>query len=451
MLDKEVQVLLEYFRKLLRRRAWKHLNNLIAKTHPADIAFLFRYFNNIERREVFNFVKDPKIASELLRELDKSILLDLVENIDKKRLVEIFKEMPKDDKADILGNLPDELSDEIFLMLKEEESKELEQLMKYDIDTAGGIMTPEYLALNENMTAEEAVKSLQESEESEMVFYLYVTDNRNHLVGVLSLRHLLTVSPKTRLKDIMITDVVSVHPEVDQEEVARIVSRYNILAIPVVDHENKIIGIVTVDDIIDVIREEATEDFLKMAGVGREREILLKSTFGEAKLRFPWLFATSIGGIIASIIVGMYRELLSQIVLLAAFMPIIAGMGGNVGSQSSTIVVRGLATGRVNVRQVWKILFREVFVGILLGLIFGVLIGIAASFFFQSGYILGVVVGLGICLVMIVATAMGTFAPMLLNRLNIDPAIASSPFVTTSIDIIGILIYFLIATAFLLR
>lgn len=248
----------------------------------------------------------------------------------------------------------------------------------------------------------------------------------------------------------MITQVVSVLPGTDQEDVARLVGRYNILALPVVDGDNHLLGIVTVDDIIDVIREEATEDFLQMAGAGRDREILLKSTLEESKLRFPWLFATWIGGIIASLIVGKFTGLLNKVVILAAFMPIIAGMGGNVGSQSATIVIRGLATGRVHLREAWKVILKELRVGLILGSSYGVLLGVMIEIFYQtSGIRVGLVAALGICLAMILATIMGSVAPIVLNKLDIDPAIATGPFVSTSIDILGLLIYFSIATLLL--
>ncbi len=322
--------------------------------------------------------------------------------------------------------------------------------MGYPEDTAGGIMIPQAFTLHEDTTAAEAIEILQQSEDNEMVFYVYVVDDDNHLKGVCSLRQLLMVNPGKKLKEFMKAQVVHVLPDTDQEEVARLVGRYNILALPVVDEEDHLLGIVTVDDIIDVIREEATEDFLQMAGAGRDREILLKSTMEESKLRFPWLFATWIGGIIASFIVSLHSSLIQQVTVLAAFMPIIAGMGGNIGSQSATIVIRGMATGRVNIRETWKVILKEFRVGLILGLAYGIGLGVVGVLFYSSsGYMVGVVVALGICIVMIIAALMGSIAPIFLDRLQVDPAVATGPFVTTSIDIIGLLIYFSIALALL--
>jgi len=450
MLTQEINILLDTLRRLNRRNAHANLKKILHKTHPADLATIFRYLTEPERREIFPLITDRNHASEVLSEMDDSLRVELINQLTREQVIELFSEMATDDLADVLGLLPDDLSNDIVQLMEPESAVDLEAIMGYPEDTAGGIMIPEAFSLNENMTAAEAIEILQQSEHNEMVFYVYVVDDDNHLKGVSSLRQLLMVSPQKKLKDFMIPQVVSVLPETDQEEVARLVGRYNILALPVVDEENHLLGIVTVDDIIDVIREEATEDFLQMAGAGRDREILLKGTMEESRLRFPWLFATWIGGIVASLIVSSFDALLQQVVALAAFMPIIAGMGGNIGTQSATIVIRGLATGRVNIREVGKVIFKELRVGLILGIVYGLGLGVLVRvLYISSGMMVGVVVGLGICAVMILAALMGTIAPIVLNKLEVDPAIATGPFVTTTIDILGLLIYFSIAMALL--
>jgi magnesium transporter len=443
MLTQEINILLDTIRRLNRRNATANLRKILLKTHPADLATIFRYFTEPERRDIFTLITDKHHAAEILSEMDDSFRIELVKQLTQEQTIELFSEMATDDLADVLGLLPDDLTNEIVALMEPESTQELETIMGYPEDTAGGIMIPESFALHEETTVEEAISILQHSENSEMVFYVYVVDDDRHLKGVCSLRQLLMVNPGKQLKDFMIQQVVSVLPETDQEEVARLVGRYNILALPVVDEDNHLLGIVTVDDIIDVIREEATEDFLQMAGAGRDREILLKSTAEESRARFPWLFATWIGGIIASFIVGAHNELLEQVVALAAFMPIIAGMGGNVGTQSATIVIRGLATGRVNIREAWKVIFKEFKVGLILGLSYGVALIILVNFLYPfSGLKVAMVVGIGISAVMILAALVGTIAPIILDKFNVDPAIATGPFVTTSIDILGLLIYF---------
>jgi len=353
--------------------------------------------------------------------------------------------------ADILNLLPDEKASAILETLKREESEELEELMAYPPDSAGGIMAVDVFSLQETTSAMDAIKSIQTYEEAEMVFYLYVTDDMKKLTGVVSLRDLVTAEPESNLKSIMTQEVVSVIPETDQEEVARQVSRYNLLAIPVVDSNGILLGIVTVDDVVDVIREEATEDFLRMAGIGKDREILLKPTLENVKLRLPWLFATWIGGVLVSWISGKFEPILMSTVALPAFIPVIIGMGGNVGTQSSTIIIRGFATGRIQLSRVGSVIWKEMRVGILLGIFYGVLLGFVASTFkfLNVSPQIGIVVGISICISMFLATSIGTLVPILLRKFDVDPAIASGPFVTTSIDILGILIYFLIAASFL--
>ena len=241
-----------------------------------------------------------------------------------------------------------------------------------------------------------------------------------------------------------------VRPETDQEEVARIVSQYNFLAVPVVDPDDRLLGIVTVDDVVDIIREEATEDFLQMVGAGKDREILLKSSWENARMRLPWLFASWVGGIMAAFIIGIFDNVLQSTIALAAFIPVIMGMGGNIGTQSSTIIVRGLATGRVSIENSMRILFKEIRVGLMLGILYGLLLGVFAILkFLDVSPMLGVVVGVSICISMIIAATIGSLVPLILNRFEIDPAIATGPFVTTSIDILGVACYFLIAISLL--
>jgi magnesium transporter len=333
--------------------------------------------------------------------------------------------------------------------MKNEGSEQVEGLLRYGDDTAGGIMVPDFIALPQEATAAEAIASLQkEYQNVEMPFYLYVVDEYGHLVGVVSLRQLVVVAPQTPLKEFMTTDVFSVTTDMDQEEVARIVARYDILAVPVVDHGNVLVGIVTVDDIIDIIRQEATEDIFKMAGVGGEEFVETKSIARSTRIRLPWLFASCLGGIIAFIIIGRFETALTKVAYLAAFIPVILGMGGNVGTQSSTIVVRGLATGRLNVRDIWSVVSKEIAVGLILGMTYGILIGTVAQLRYP-GLLLAVSVGLAVVCSMTVATLVGSLVPMLFARMSVDPAVATGPFVTTAIDIIAVALYFLIATRFL--
>jgi magnesium transporter len=247
----------------------------------------------------------------------------------------------------------------------------------------------------------------------------------------------------------MNSTVTSVATDTDQEEVAHVISQYNILAVPVVDSNYKLVGIVTVDDIIDVIREEATEDFLRMAGAGKDSEILLKSTLDNAMTRAPWLFASWIGGVMAMLIIAYFHDELQKVLALAAFIPVVIGMGGNIATQSSTIIIRGIATGRVNMQELSKVVFKEMRVGLILGTVYGLFLGVLAFFGYAETQYLGLVVGISVLFVMTMAATVGTFVPLILKRLDFDAAIATGPFVTTSIDILGVLAYFLIAKSLL--
>ena len=450
MFEHEIKILKDTFARLLRRNAHTNLVKLIRKTHPADLAIVFRYFSDEEQAQVFSIMVEDGQAMEFLVELDDTLIANLLENESPERIATVIQESSANDQSYILGTLEDEQAQSVIELLKTEEQEEIEELMGYPEDSAGAMMTTNVFTLYQNTICRDALKSLQDQSEAEMVFYLYITDDDDRLVGVASLRALATTPADTILKDIMVKRVHTVRPETDQEEVAQIVAQYNYLAVPVLDEDDQLLGIVTVDDVVDVIREEATEDFLQMAGAGKDREILLKSSWENARARLPWLFASWIGGIFAASIIGTFEHMLESMIALAAFIPVIIGMGGNIGTQSSTIIVRGIATGRIEIGSELKVLLKEVRVGIILGALYGLLLGVFAKFrFIDADPMLGVVVGLSIGCSMLIAVAVGTFIPMFLRKVDIDPAIATGPFVTTSIDILGVLFYFVIAEYFL--
>ncbi|MBW1812566.1 MAG: magnesium transporter, partial [Deltaproteobacteria bacterium] len=391
-------------------------------------------------------IEDVEKKGILLSELDEDNAVELIEAIKLEDVVEVLEQMPADDAADLIGTLSEDKSSAILERMKKEGSQEVEDLLTYDDDTAGGIMVPDFIALKEDTTARGAIKSLQKEHlDVEMPFYLYVVDEYGKLVGVSSLRQLVVVPPDKPLKQFMETNVFSVQTNMDQEEVAKIVARYDILAVPVVDDNNRLVGIVTVDDVIDIFRREATEDILKMAGVGGEEFIETKTILGSSRIRLPWLFASCIGGIVAFYIIGHFEESLSNLVYLAAFIPVIMGMGGNIGTQSSTIVVRGLATGRLNVRDIWPVVFKELAVGLILGLVYGLLLGTVAQLTYST-YALAIAVGFAVLSSMSIAALIGSLVPMSFAKINVDPAVATGPFVTTAIDIISVFFYFQIAT-----
>lgn len=442
------RLLVDSIKRLVRRGAISHLRNIVNKTHAADLSAVFRSLSFPDRCKLFGMIEDKQKQGELFSELEEDVFLELAEEMKSEELAAIFDAMPTDDVADLLERLPDQRAISILQKMKKEGSDQLHGLLSYENDTAGGIMVPDFVALTQDTTAREAIESMQkEYIDVEMPFYLYVVDEFGKLVGVVSLRQLVVVPPETPLKDFMTPDVVSVRTDMDQEEVAKTVARYDILAVPVVDETNRLVGIVTVDDVIDIFRREATEDILKMAGAGEEF-VETKSVLKSTRIRLPWLFASCIGGIIAFFIINRFEASLNRYVYLAAFIPVIMGMGGNIGTQSSTIVVRGLATGRISVGEIWSVVAKELMVGFILGAVYGILIGAVAQYRYST-HLLALSVGSAVICSMAVAALVGSLVPMAFARVHIDPAVATGPFVTTAMDIISVFFYFSIATTLL--
>ncbi|MEE9275960.1 MAG: magnesium transporter, partial [bacterium] len=385
-----------------------------------------------------------KHRASILTECDTHIIRELLDPMANEGVIVLLKELDSDDARYLLGALAEERADEILRLRETDEADGVDDLMAYSAETAGEIMTDSFFSVSEDATVEEAIGEVRKASEVEYVFYVYVIDENIRLRGVISLRQLLLSDPGKPLSEVMSSGVWSVNVADDQEHVARLVSRYNILAIPVVDDDGTLAGIVTVDDVIDVLREEATEDILKMAGTHAE-EITSLSAGRMAWVRFPWLFVSWVGGVFAAILIDYYSAELSKVVALVAFMPVIIGMAGNVGTQSATIVVRGLATGRVDPQAWLRVVSQHVLAGFILGAAYGVLLSALAIFQFDSVTYLGLVVGLSICIVMTLSAVLATILPLLLHRFRLDPAVATGPIVTTGVDVVGIVIYLNIA------
>jgi magnesium transporter len=434
-------IVVDALRRLLNRNATASLRKIVNKTHPADLARAFHSLSQAQQTTLFNLIDDREKQGMLMTKIDTDELQAIVESTDKEVFISILEQIPPDDVADLVGRLPEEIGQRILEGLNKESSEEIGELLQYDDQSAGGIMVPEFISLPEETTAKTAISYIQKEHHNvEMTFYLYVVDDHNKLVGVCSLRELVTIAPETPLSGFMTTDLHFVYVDSDQEQVARIVARYDLLAVPVIDHDRKLLGIVTVDDVIDIIRDEATEDILKMVGAG-ESFVETKSIFKSIKIRLPWLFASCMGGVLATFIIGHFESTLKQLVFLAAFIPVIMGMGGNVGTQSLTIVVRGLATDRIQLQNMGKVILKEIAIGGILGSVYGLFLGIVAHLGYQM-WRLAVVVGAAVVFTMLLATFVGSMLPMMFARFRIDPAVATGPFVTTAIDIMSIFLYF---------
>ncbi|MBM4371903.1 MAG: magnesium transporter [Deltaproteobacteria bacterium] len=441
-------LLFDATQRLLRRGAFPHLKRIIAKTHPADLAHLLGRFDEDQQVQLFGLLTDLEARAQVLAELGDEDAGTILQRIPRAQAVEILREMDNDDVADLLGALPEAVSQELLAQMTGEDSFEVEGLLRYSEDTAGGIMTPEFVGLPETATVGQAIELVRHKRDVEMAFYVYVVNSLGQLVGVLSLRKLVVSDDGTLLKDVMEPGVVSVRTDTDQEEVARIVARYNLLAIPVVDDRNTLLGIVTVDDVIDVLKDEATEDILKMAGAGQE--LVDSASVGSSiRTRWPWLMVAFFAEILGVVVVAPFGAPLEAHYYMAFFIPIIIAMGGNVGTQSATIIVRSLATGHLIPREVREAYWRELRVALLLGVIYGALAGGAG--WILSGWSpgFGITVAVSMVAAMIIAVTVGALLPLFFARIRIDPAVATGPFVTSAVDVLGLLSYFLIASVIL--
>jgi magnesium transporter len=444
-------VILDSVGRLLRRGAIGNLERMVAKMHPADVAKMLHHLNTAqEKRTVFELIKPDGNKAQVLSEMDEGDIGETLTDVPAADIAMLIRDLPDDDQVYVLNCLPEERSQEVLKLMKPEDSAEVKDLLQYESKTAGAIMTADYFALPEHTTAEEVIHKLQVAKDTANIFYIYVTDRDEKLVGVLSLRQLLQVSPQTRLGTMIKREVISVATDTDQEEVAKLVGRYNLLAIPVVDRDNTLVGIITVDDVVDIIHDAATEDMLKMSGtqIEEEDELMHSSAFHAVRHRVPWLLTNLIGSIVSGSILWFYRFTIQEVVALVTFIPVIAAMGGNVGLQSSTMVIRGMATGRIELSDVKRVFMREVLIGLLIGLLCGVVVLIVAAIT-HINLTLGLVVGVAMVCALVVSTSMATIMPVVLKRYGVDPAVAAGPFVTTANDITGIAIYLTLATAVL--
>lgn len=412
-----------------------------------DAAQIFLELSEEEQKLFLEFIFVNQLAG-ILSELDTDSQRKIINMIGEEEAVLAIKQMNNDDLLVLLNNLGTVKSKELLLSTGEEFSRVIEKLMEYPPETAGRIMNNKMVWINKSFTVREAVDKLKHfAELAEYLNYLHVVDDDKRLVGVVSYRDLLLADITQNIEHIMRTRIVAVNAMMDQEEVARITQRYDFVTIPVVNEDNTLLGIVTIDDILDVVYQEADEDFEKFSASGKAIDFKTKP-FTAAKRRLTWLVLLLFIGIVSGSIIASFEETLEQVVALAFFMPMVAGMTGNTGTQSLAVVIRGLTKNNVTTKQILKLLLREMWVGIIIGVTCGILIFIIA-FIWQGSIMLGLVIGVSLLCTLIIGTLAGTVIPLVLDRLNIDPAVASGPLITTINDILSLLIYFGIATAFL--
>jgi len=447
--QRRIDVVLDSVRRLLRMGATANLLNLLQKQHPADLGQIFGELLENERQAAFTVLveRQPKLAMESASELGPERGAALLAGRSAEEIARLVQEIASDDAAALVDHLPEELSHEVLELMRRRESGQVESLLDYAERTAGRIMNPNVFALSEDLTVGEAISALQNAINVEMVFYLYVVDARRHLVGVTSLRRLLLVGAETPLKRIMTPDVFSVRVDTDQEEAARLVASYNLLAIPVVDEENKLAGVITVDDVIDVLKDEATEDLYRLAGVSGDERVETPA-FEALRKRLPWLGINLVTAFLAASVVAAFEGTIEQATALAVFMPIVAGMGGNAATQTLTVIVRGLALGELSWANARKTLLKETAIGLGNGVALGVVAALVA-WVTKGNPVLGLLLGMAMVCNMLVATTAGTLVPLGLKAMKVDPALASSVFITTFTDVVGFASFLGLATIFL--
>lgn len=423
------------------------LKKFIDDMRAADLADLIEYLDPEERLFIFNLL-EPDGAGEVLVEIETPVQERILKDLDNQAITEIVQGLDSDDAADLVGDLPDDRAREIIERVGDEVSEELEKLLPYPEDTAGGIMALEFVAVKADATVKDAIDTIREKrEEVENLYYIWVVDDLGRLVGVISLKDLVLEPTDRKISGIMNPEVISVHVDTDQEEVARLVKKYDLVAIPVVGDDQRLAGRITHDDIIDVIEEEADEDISLMAGV-IDQEITEESTLKISRARLPWLIAGLFGGILAAVVINQFESSLEKVLALSFFFPVIMAMGGSTGTQAATIVVRGMATGDISLVNIGKRLWMEMRVALVNALVCGILLALIVGTW-VSDYGLGSVVGLALVLIIVNAGVIGSAVPMALKKWNIDPALATGPFVTTSNDILSLLIYLGLVTIYL--
>ncbi|MCA9731388.1 MAG: magnesium transporter [Deferribacteres bacterium] len=437
------------------------LQHLLISMHPSDIASVINRISKDEYRLYLFNLLDKEAASDTILKIDEAVREDLVELLEREILTEIVDEMESDDATDFIAELPDDIAKDVLESVEQEDADDVKQLMQHREDTAGGIMALEIVSVNKDATVDEAIMEIRKkAEEIEEIYTVFVVDNENKLVGQLSMKSLILARGQKPVAEIMERDVASVHVNMDQEDVAHYARKYDLVSIPVVDDEYHLLGRITIDDIMDVVEEEAAEDLQRMAGISDEEELREPSAFRIVRGRIPWLIFGLVGGLWGAEVIKLFEGQLSKVHILAIFIPSILSMGGNIGMQSSAIIVRGLATSEIDFKDIYKRLFKELKVSLINGIALGMILFVYAVIRMDvqnstahkvmiHPLELGMVVGLSLLTVILVAGFVGTTVPLLLKRIKIDPALATGPFITTSNDIIALFIYFAVATLIL--
>lgn len=440
--------LIEEIKQLVETNRWEQIRPLLNQVHPADIAELLDELEPETAVILFGLLP-TETASEVLDETGGRIRSELVENVDDERLADLLDELPMDDAAEFLEDLPDDISSKLLSLMEPEEAEDVRELLAYEENTAGRLMNTDVVALRRQWTIDETFAYLRSLEDAETLTYLYVVDRDDKLIGVVALRNLVLAKPDQTIEEIMSREVVSVPVTADQEELAEMVAKYDYFAIPVVDENERLVGVVTVDDVLDIFEEEVTEDIQRLGGSEPlEQPYFAVSTFQIFQKRIGWLLLLFVASTLSGEVIRMFQHELDVVVALGFFITLITGTGGNAGSQTVATIIRAITLDEVRISNMWHAWRREVSVGFMLGFVMGI-VGIARALLWHTGFEVALVVALTLPIVVIWSTTVATVIPILADRFNIDPTVISGPMIATIVDASGLLIYFSLAKTIL--
>lgn len=430
---------------LLKQKNFEGVKALLVPVKPVDIAEAIEGLPEAMQAIAFRFLSKDE-AIEVYEYLDPSVQQALLEKFKRQDVLDIVDKMSPDDRARLFDELPAKVVRRLIEQLSPIEREATTLLLGYKPDTAGRLMTPKYVSLKENLTVAQALERIRNlASTTETIYYLYVTDAVRRLTGIVSLGDLVTAQPDARIGEIMTRDLVFVHTDTDREDVARMIQHYDFIAVPVVDNEQRLVGIITVDDVLDILEEETTEDIYTLGGVQSKGDDYFQTNLlTVARKRVVWLFILLITNTATSAVIRSQEDILEQVVALAAFIPLLIDTGGNVGAQSSTVVIRGLNTDKVHINRAFRVIRREAIAGGFLGLMLGVVVTVWA-YLLQGNLAVAIAVGTSLFAIALLASVSGSALPFLFRSLGLDPALMSAPFITTAVDVLGVFIYLSLA------
>jgi len=441
--------LLDNISQLVDQQANASIKTIFANLHSADIAEIINHLKFNDAVYTFKLL-DNETAGEVVPELDENLREKIFLELEPKKIAAIVDELETDDATDVVSDLPDEIAEKVLEKIDPEDSEDVKELLQYDEETAGGLMNSDFVFVNENATIADAIEEVRKNaDEFEHIYFIYVLTNNEKLIGQVLLKSLLTNPPSANIKTAVEEDLIYITPEIDQEKVADIMDKYDLVAIPVVDKNKRMLGRITIDDIVDVIQDEASEDLQKFAGLSDDEEFT-DSTFKVSGNRLPWLAVSLFGEMISAVVLSSYQASIEKIIVTSFFIPIVMALGGSSGNQAAIVTIQAMGSDTVRLKDGLRRLFKELRVAFLNGIVASFVLFTLVYFLFNIEVKFALILCLSLFIIMITASIIGTTVPILLKKFGADPAIATGPISQTSNDILGLLIYFSIVTLFLL-